>query len=103
MSYELKDIQRIRNLTTGKLHTEMSHVYLDIEYIVGEKGFMTHMLPNLNRALQPYLKKVISDGRFFDDKYDVTHTGELKINPMGAKDQEEFWERYGKLPSPFGV
>ena len=49
------DIQRIRNLTTGSLHTDMDHVYKDIEYIVGEKGIMTHMIPNACSSLEPYL------------------------------------------------
>lgn len=103
MFYILKDIQRIRNLTTGRLHTEMDHIYEDIEYIVGEKGIMTHMLPNASRALLPYLEKVITDKRFFDGQYDTTHTGEFTIHPMGIEEQEEFWKRYEALPHPFAA
>ena len=29
------DIQRLRNLTTGRLHTEMGHIYEDLELITG--------------------------------------------------------------------
>jgi len=96
------DIQRLRNLTTGILHTDMSHVYLDIEYLVGIKGIMTHMIPNALKALKPYLMKKCTDPRFWDDKYDKdkTHIGEFDIEPMNETEQKEFWERYNKLPSP---
>lgn len=32
------DIQRIRNLTTGILHTKMEDIHEDIEYLVVTKG-----------------------------------------------------------------
>lgn len=101
MTYILKDIQRIRNLTTGRLHTKMQDIYEDIEYIVGAEGIMTHMLPNANRAIQPFLLSKINDSRFFDGKYDVEHTGEFVIDQMNTEEQKEFWDYYGKLPSPF--
>lgn len=101
MTYILKDIQRIRNLTTSRLHTKMQDVYEDIEYIVGAEGVMTHMLPNAVRAIHPFLLKKIDDSRFFDGKYDTEHTGEFVINQMSAEEQREFWDYYGKLPSPF--
>jgi len=88
------DIQRLRNLTTGILHTDMSHVYLDIEYLVGIK--------NALKALKPYLMKKCTDPRFWNSKYDKdkTHIGEFDIEPMNETEQKEFWERYNKLPSP---
>ncbi len=36
------DIQRLRNLTTGILHTEIGHIYEDIESITGAKGVMAN-------------------------------------------------------------
>lgn len=101
MTYILKDIQRIRNLTTGRLHTKMQDIYEDIEYIVGAEGIMTHMLPNANRAIQPFLLSKINDSRFFDGICDAEHIGEFVIDPMNAEEQKEFWDYYGKLPSPF--
>jgi hypothetical protein len=47
----------LRNLTTGKLHTEMGEVYAALEAITREKGVMTHMLPRAIDALLPFLKK----------------------------------------------
>ena len=94
------DIQRLRNLTTGRLHTKMSDIYGDIEYLTGESGVMTHMLPNCCRALEPYLRERVPDQRFWEDVYDTTHVGSIDVPPMDAESKNEFWVRYGKLPSP---
>ena len=32
------DIQRLRNLTTGRLHTKMDHIHEDLGFIVGDDG-----------------------------------------------------------------
>lgn len=95
------DNQRLRNLTTGKVHTKMSDIYEDMEYLVGESGIMTHMLPNAFRALLPYLLEKVTDERFWDDLYDASHTGKTEVPPMNADDKVEFWIRYGDLPHPF--
>ena len=94
------DIQRLRNLTTARLHTEVSHIYQDIEYLTGEKGVMTHMLPNAARALKPYLRAKIQDVKFWDDMYDTAHVGEIEVPPMNEAERAEFWKRYDALPSP---
>jgi hypothetical protein len=95
------DIQRLRNLTTGRLHTKMEHIYEDIEYITGGKGIMTHQLPNACDAVQWWLKKHAPDPRFWDGEYDTTHTGDISIDPMNSEDQQTFWKNYGSFPSPF--
>ena len=95
------DIQRLRNLTTGFLHTEIGYVYQDLEFFIGKEGVFTHMIPNLNRALKPYLQGKLSDPRFWDGKYDPTHTGKIDIEPMGAEEKAAFIERYKALPHPF--
>ncbi len=94
------DIQRLRNLTTGILHTKMEDIYEDIEYITSASGIMTHMLPNARQALLPYLKRELTEPRFWDDKYDTTHVGFVYINPMVDSELDEFWKIYSKLPSP---
>lgn len=94
------DIQRLRNLTTGRLHTEMGHIYQDIEYLTGEKGIFTHMLPNACRALEPYLREKAPDDKFWEDVCDTAHTGEIEVPPMDEIERKEFWKRYGALPSP---
>ncbi len=95
------DIQRLRNLTTGRLHTKMEDIYADIDMLTGEAGVMTHMLPNACRALEPYLRDVAPDARLWDGAYDVSHTGQIAVPQMNAEQRAEFWKRFGALPSPF--
>lgn len=89
------DIQRLRNLTTGRLHTQMADIYQDIEYLTGEPGVMTHMLPDATKALLPYLRTKAPDARLWDGEYDPTHDGEIDIPPMNGEEQAEFWARFG--------
>lgn len=86
--------QRVRNLTTGILHTEIKHIYEDIEYIIGEQGIMTHHLPAANKALRPYLKEKVKEKRFWDEKYDTKHTGNIDIVLMKKHEKKLFWERF---------
>lgn len=78
----------------------MEHIYEDVEYLVGFKGVMTHQLPNAWRAMQAWLKSRVLDTRFWDDQFDTTHQGEVEIQPMTKEEQDQFWKRYGALPSP---
>lgn len=94
------NIQRLRNLTTHRLHTKMEDIYEDIELLTGEKGVMTHMLPNACRTLEPYLRAKIGDPRFWDGNYDTGHTGDFEIDPMLEQERSEFWERFSQLKSP---
>jgi hypothetical protein len=94
------EIQRLRNLTTGRLHTEMGHIYQDLEEITGEKGLMTHMLPRIMRAVEPWLRVQITDARFWDGKYDTTHTGEITLPTPTVEDRTLMIERYAEQPDP---
>lgn len=94
------DIQRLRNLTTGRLHTEVGFIYEDIEYLTGEKGIMTHMLPRAMRALEPALRDQVKDARFWEDKYDTTHTGDVDVRPLNADEMAAFWAAYNAQPNP---
>jgi hypothetical protein len=95
------DIQRLRNLTTGRLHTEIGDIYQDIEYITGMDGLMTHMLPNVMRATTPWLKNKVVGEEFWNDEYDTSHVGEYHLPPMDACERDEMMERYKALPHPF--
>ena len=94
------EIQRMRNLTTGLLHTEMGHIYQDLEEITGEKGLMTHMHPRVMRAVEPWLREHITDARFWDDAYDTTHTGEITLPTPTAEERKLMFERYVEQPNP---
>ncbi|MES9841183.1 MAG: hypothetical protein ABW134_11575 [Candidatus Thiodiazotropha endolucinida] len=94
------DVQRLRNLTTGRLHTEIGHVYEDLELITGERGLMTHMLPRVMAAVEPWLKDHIPEQRFWDGKYDTAHTGEYTLPGPTKEDRTAMFERYKQMPNP---
>jgi len=94
------DIQRLRNLTTERLHTEMGHVYEDLEWISGHPGLMTHMLPRMLEAVTPWLKEHVTDPRFWEDRYDSTHTGTYELPDPTAKDRDRMKQRYFAQPDP---
>lgn len=94
------DIQRLRNLTTRMLHTEMGHIYEDLGTITGEKGLMTHMLPRALRAVEPWLREHVTDARFWDGEYDTTHVGEYKLPLPTDADRQAMLNRYLEQPNP---
>lgn len=94
------DIQRLRNLTTGRLHTEMGHIYEDLGLITGEKGLMTHMLPRAWRAIEPWLRENVTDPRFWDGEFDQTHTGEFDLPETTPEERKVFFERFAAMPNP---
>lgn len=93
------DIQRLRNLTTGILHTKISDVYADIDLIIGSAGVMTHQIPNAIEALYPYIKSRAPDDRLWNGSYDPDHIGEIDVPAMSASEKAEFVERFLALPS----
>lgn len=94
------DIQRLRNLTTGRLHTEMAHIYEDLGIITGETGLMTHMLPRVFCAVEPWLRKHVTDPRFWNDEYDTTHTGTCDLPESTDAERAEMFELYKAQPNP---
>ena len=85
---------RLRNLTTRKLHTNIKHVYEDIEFLTGQKGLMTHNIPSALRAIEPYLRRCVDEKRFWDGEYDPHVPGTIKITSMDRNDLTEFWDIY---------
>lgn len=94
------DIQRLRNITTGRLHTEMGHVYEDLEIITGQNGLITHMLPRASRSVEPWLREHVTDTRFWNGEYDITHTGDLALPEPTAEDRAAMFARYADMPDP---
>lgn len=94
------DIQRLRNLTTGRLHTDIGYVYEDLETIIGETGLMSHMLPRVMVAVKPWLLKHVTDQRFWDEEYDTTHTGEYVLPEPTKEDRNKMFELFKAQPSP---
>lgn len=94
-------IQRLRNLTTRRLHTEMTHIYQDIDAIIGEDGaVMTHMIPRLMESIDPWLREQVTDERYWDGQYDTTHIGEIELPDPSEDDRKAFLERYMSKPDP---
>ena len=81
------DIQRVRNLTTSRLHTDMTHVYEDLEYIIGVSGIMTHQIPRIMRSIEPWLREQLPDIRFWDGTYDPSHVGEIELRRMTGNER----------------
>ena len=95
------DIQRLRNLTTGIMHTEIGHVYEDLGFLTGEKALMTHMLPRAMKAVEPWLRENIKDERFWNDEWDTAHVGEFELPTPSNEDREDFLNRFAAMPHPF--
>lgn len=94
------DIQRLRNLTTGRLHTSMGDIYEDLEFFTRGGGIMTHMIPRVMRAIEPWLRSKVTDERFWDGEYDTTHTGDYPIEQPTEQECKEALARYAEMPNP---
>ena len=95
------EIQRLRNLTTSRLHTEIEHVYEDLEYITGMNGLMTHMLPNVMKAVEPWLQKKVTEPKYWNGEFETQHSGEYTLEPMNNDERALMLKRYNELPHPF--
>lgn len=96
----LIDIQRLRNLTTGRLHTSMGCIYEDLGMITGQHGLMTHMLPRVMRAIEPWLREHVTDPKFWQDVYDPTLSGQIELPEPTKEDRAAMLERYKAQPDP---
>ena len=94
------DIQRLRNLTTGRLHTEMGHIYEDLGMLIGESGLMTHMLPRALKSVEPWLRSNVTDPKFWNGEFDKTHNGDYDLLEPTEDDRAVFFERFSGMPNP---
>ena len=80
------DAQRLRTLTTGRLHTQhLQHCQDDFKAITGV-SVLTHEIPDALDAIQPYLQRHVTDQKFWQDVHDPLHVGEVDVPEM---DEEE--------------
>lgn len=91
------DYQRIRNLTTGILHTRIGDVYEDIEYITRVSGIMTHQIPHALQAMSDWLKSKIQDSKFHESKFDPEHTGDMDLQTMNEEERQSFFNKFHSL------
>lgn len=101
------DYQRLRNLTTRILHTSsFYHVYCDLESITNKKGLAnsmltTHMLPEIEKVVIPWLRKHVMDQRFWDDKFDITHNGVYELPQPTDEERKEMFALINSQPKRF--
>jgi len=87
------NIQRLRNLTTGIIHTKREHIQEDLEFLVGHEIPET-LLPEIASAIMPWLKEKLQDVELFELKYDPNHQGEVTLHPLTKPERESFWRGY---------
>lgn len=90
--------QRLRSLTTGRLHTPIIFVYEDLAAIMGERGLMSHMIPRVMIAVEPWLRQHVTDERFWNGAYDSGHEGCVDLPEPTAEDRIEMVRRYRSQP-----
>ena len=78
----------------------MCHIYEDLGWLTGQPGLMTHMLPRALVATTPWLKEHVTDQRFWDGKYDITHTGEYTLPEPTEADRAAMFAIYKAQPDP---
>ena len=78
----------------------MGCIYEDLETITGEKGLMTHMLPRVMTAVGPWLKKNVTDQRYWDGKYDPNHTGDYDLPTPTDDERKEMFRLFIEQPNP---
>jgi hypothetical protein len=89
------DNQRLRNLTTGKMHTRFDHIVDDLQLITGDPEKTTSISAGAMRyAIMPWLLAQGLDDRFWDDRFDLTHTGRTFIRRPNPVEREEIERRY---------
>ena len=93
-------VLRLRNLTTGILHTKVEDIYTDLENITGETGLMTHMLPRVLNAITPFLKKHITDPIFWNNTFCPELTGEIEIPTPTVEERKIMFNIFKSLPNP---
>ena len=97
------DVQRLRNLTTGVVHTEEEHIPQDIEYLTGVPGILGEMIPAAIKALKPWLSDLIDDDSMWGAWVDVSNQGELEIHPMNYAEKKAFFKRFNRLYDDYCV
>lgn len=95
------DIQRLRNLTTGIIHTKMCDACEDIDRIVGMAGSTEKYYWAICQAIKPYLIGVVSDARFWNEKLDRSHVGQVEIPVMTREDVAVFFKHYAAYKKAF--
>lgn len=88
-------IKRLRNLTTGKLHTTLDNVQADVERFTDRPGVPTHEVVAAVQALEPWLREKYPDPRLWNGEFDPDHVGEVELHVLTPEAMKEFWRLFG--------
>jgi hypothetical protein len=61
---------------------------------------MTHMLPRVCRAVEPWLRQHVTDARFWDHACDQSHKGKIELPEPSEDDRKEMLQRFLQQPNP---
>jgi hypothetical protein len=93
--------KRIRNLTTGILHTCIDDVYRDLAAIVGVDDLMTHQLPRVRECVLPWLQeKTKNDAAFWDKDIQIEADFEINLSEPSEAERAVMLENYKAMPDP---
>lgn len=92
-------IGKLRNITTGILHTPVKYVYLFFEEYIGEAGIMTHHIPAALDALEPILKQKLSKEWFKKEWVTENLDEEVEIEDITEEELAIFWREFEKKNS----
>lgn len=85
---------KLRNITTGILHTDITDVYVFLDEYLDMGGAMTHQIPSAFRALEPILKKKLPE-EWFTNEWIKTGLDEVvEITDLSPEELKTFWEQY---------
>lgn len=90
---------KLRNVTSGRLHTDIGHVYEFYNEYTGADGIMTHHLPSAFQALLPILKGKLSDEWFTDEWIKTGLDEPVEVPEMTQEERDSFWKSFGEYAS----
>lgn len=85
---------KLRNITSGILHTEIGDVYLFFEEYIGMKGIMTHQLGSACKAIEPILRTKFGKMWFTDEWIKDGLNVMVEVPDLTAEEKELFWKHY---------
>lgn len=86
-------VGKLRNVTTGILHTDMDDVYEFFNDYVSD-GIMTHHLPSAQKALRPILEGKLDESYFNHVWQKEFLDEEVEIAELTIEEKAKFWEAF---------
>ena len=85
---------KLRNITSGILHTTIGDVYTFFEEYLGAKGIMTHQLPSAGKSIVPILKSKLSAEWFINEWQKEGLSEKVEIDDLTETEKADFWKQY---------